>query len=368
MTQPPVPGRGAGAQPAPDAGLPGGGRRGCVGGRGGRDRRLAAFAQGGPGDTCPPDAELAAALDELSGPDWRCDGAADDELIGLLGRWQAVESWAAAGKLGVLRELIRRRARPGIRGQAVPMRGDLPDAWEEGLGHEISAALGVSLRSADQLTGLAWQLRARLPGIGAMLAAGTIDLLKARIISDELSVLDDEQAAQAEKLILGELAGKTPRQIGMLAASIACTIDPDGARKRRERAERDEARVRFWRDNGGAAALAAYGLPTDEALAAHPAINQRAGEHKAARAFPDARMAQLRVLAYLDLLNDVSAAARIARAKAEAAQSAGGRPAGGDEPGRAPGGDGPSGNPGDSEPGDPGDGSSGGSGGPGDCG
>src|SRR5262249_22508121 len=197
-----------------------------------------------------------------------------------------------------------------------------------------------SLRSADQLTGLAWQLRARLPGIGAMLAAGTIDLLKARIISDELSVLDDEQAAQAEKLILGELAGKTPRQIGMLAASIACTIDPDGARKRRERAERDEARVRFWRDNGGAAALAAYGLPTDEALAAHAAINERAGRYKTAKVRPDATMDQLRVLAYLDLLNDVSAAARIARAQAGAAQPAAGQPGGynGEPDGRAPGG------------------------------
>jgi hypothetical protein len=52
------------------------------------------------------------ALDELSGPQWRCDGATDDELIGLLGRWAAAESWVAAAKLGVLRELIRRRAVP----------------------------------------------------------------------------------------------------------------------------------------------------------------------------------------------------------------------------------------------------------------
>jgi hypothetical protein len=96
-------------------------------------------------------------------------------------------------------------------------------------------------------------------------------------------------------------------------------VDPDGARRRRERAERDEARVRFWRDNGGTAALAAYGLPTDEALAAHANVNQRAGEYKKAGAFPDARMDQLRVLAYLDLLNGVSAAARIARARAAAA-------------------------------------------------
>src|SRR5215475_1706985 len=191
MTQPPVPGRGAGAEPAPGAGLPGG-----AGGRRERDPRLAAFAEGGPGNTCPPDAALAGMLEELSGPDWRCAGAADDELIGLLGRWQAAESWAAAGKLGVVRELIRRRARPGIRGQAVPVHGDLPDAWEEGLEHEISAALGISLRSADQLVSLAWDLQARLPGIGALLAGGTIDALKARIIADELSVLDEQAAAQ----------------------------------------------------------------------------------------------------------------------------------------------------------------------------
>ena len=227
MTQPPVPGRGAG------------------GGRRDRDPRLAGFAHDGPGDTRPPDGALAVTLEELSGPEWRCDGATDDELVGLLGRWQAAESWAAAGKLGVLRELIRRRARPGIRGQDIPAHGDLPDAWEEGLDHEISAALAISLRSADKLTGLAWDLQARLPGVGALLARGVIDALKARIIADELSVLDDEQAALAEKLIVGRLAGKTPGQVGRLAAQAVCTVDHEGARKRRERAERDEARVRL---------------------------------------------------------------------------------------------------------------------------
>src|SRR5262245_51797749 len=205
MTQPPAPGRGAGEQPAPGAGLPGG-----AGGRPGPDPRLAALAQGGPGDTCPPGPGLTATVAELSGPDWRCAGATDDELIGLLGRWQAAESWAAASKLGVMRELIRRRARPGIRGQGVPMHGDLPDAWEEGLEHEISGELGISLRSADQLVGLAWDLQARLPGTGGKLAGGTIDLLKAKIIAAELSVLDDQQAAAAEAMILDQLAGKTP--------------------------------------------------------------------------------------------------------------------------------------------------------------
>jgi hypothetical protein len=316
MSQQPVTGRGAGEEPGRGAGRPGG----AAGERRDRDSRLAGFAQGGAGDACPPDSALAVTLEELSGPDWRCDGATDNELVGLLGRWQAVESWAAAGKLGVVRELIRRRALPG---QGKHRHGDLPDAWEEGLDHEVSAELGIALPTADKLIVLGWDLRARLPGIGAKLACGQIDALKARIISDELSVLDDEHAARAEAMILDRLAGKTPGQVGKLAAQAVCAVDPLGAQKRREYAERDEARVRFWRENGGACALAAYGLPTDEALAANANVNRRAEEYKNAKVRPDARIDQLRVLAFLDLINGVSTAARIARARAGAGAAQG---------------------------------------------
>src|SRR5579862_8907249 len=130
MTQPPVPGRGQGAQP-------------------GRDSRLAAFAQGDFGDSpSPPSAALTMLLDELSGPDRRCAGATDDELVGLLTRWAALESWATAAKLGVVRELIRRRSRPGLRAN---VHGDLPDAWDEGLGYELAAELGMSIPAAERL-------------------------------------------------------------------------------------------------------------------------------------------------------------------------------------------------------------------------
>jgi hypothetical protein len=102
MTQPPPPDRGPADEPARDGGLPGGGvPGGAPQARGGaRDRRLAGFVQGGPGDICPPGAALAAAVEDLSGPGWRCADASDEELIGLLGRWGALEGWAAAGKLG----------------------------------------------------------------------------------------------------------------------------------------------------------------------------------------------------------------------------------------------------------------------------
>ena len=315
MSQPQVPGHGMGEEPARDSGLPGGGLPRPTGPVRVADLRPGDFAEGGRGDACLPGPGLVATLDALSGPQRRCDGATDEELVGLLGRWAAAESWAAAAKLGVARELLRRRAVP-LPGTVHP--GGLPEVWDEGTGHEAAMALGISVTAADKLLILAWTLEARLPGTGAKLADGTIDLLKAKIIADELSVLDDTQAAAAEQLILDQLAGKTPGQIGKLAAQAAVTIDPDGARKRREQAEKDDARVRFWRERTGTSALAAYGLPTDAALAANANINQRAGTYKKSGAFPDATMDQLRVLAFLDIINDITAEDRIAQAQAEA--------------------------------------------------
>jgi hypothetical protein len=221
-------------------------------------------------DTCRHGPDLAATVAALSGPDWRCAGATDDELTGLLGRWNALESWAAAAKLGVTRELIRRR---GLRGAG--SHGDLPDAWDDSLDHELTPALAISLPAAGNLANLSWELGARLPGIGAALANGTIDYRKAQLIVKELTVLDDAHIAEAEAMILPELAGKTPGELTRLAALAVDTVDPEGARKRRERAEREDARVRVWREHTGASAMAAYGLPADAALAASANINQR---------------------------------------------------------------------------------------------
>jgi hypothetical protein len=316
VAQPPAPGRGTGEQPGRDTGLPGG-----------RDPRLAAFAQDDAADRCPPGPWTGMVLDQLSGPQRRCTDATDDELIGLLGRWAAQESWAVAAKLGVIRELLRRRALPGAAVRRLP--SGLPDAWDEGVPHEVAAQLGISLRAADKLISLAWTLEARLPRVGAALEAGVIDYVKARAIAEETSVLDDAHVAAAEELIVAAgLAGKTPGQIGNLAARAVVTVDPDGARKRREQAEREDARVRFWRERAGTSALAAYGLPTDAALQANANIGQRAEQYK--KAGLEGTMDQLRVLAYLDILNGITAAGRITQAQAQAQAEAGRAGTGGD--------------------------------------
>jgi hypothetical protein len=331
MTEQPTPGTGQAGDP-------------------GRDPRLAAFAHGGPGDTCPPGPGLVRMLAELSGPQ-QCPGATEDEVQGMLRRWAAVESWAAAEKLGLVRELIRRSAEPGA-GRVMP--GGLPYQWREDLAHELSALLRISPQAADKLLGLAWDLEARIPGIEAKLAEGKISMATVTLVVKEFSVLDDAQAAVAEKLIRDDLENLTPGQAAKLAARAVCTVDPDGVRKRREAAERDDARVAFWREPAGTAAIAGFALPTDAALAADASVQDRAAAYKKAKIIPSARMDQLRALAYLDLLREISLDRRL-RLAAEAqeqeaptgeANNDDGRP--GDAGDAGPGGDGSGGDDGDS--------------------
>jgi hypothetical protein len=261
-------------------------------------------------------------VEAASGPEWRCPGATDDELTGVLRRLAALESWAAAGKLGVIREMMRREGPPALSGS---QHGDLPESWGESLGHELAAALGVSVQSADTTALLAWDLQARLPGLGVKLADGTLSYFKTMLITKELAMLSEDHAAKAEALILEQLAqtpNLAPGQLAKLAAQATATVDPDGAERRREAAEKLDTRIRLWREQSGTAALAGRNLPTDEALAAYASVNARTAQYKKSKAFPDASMDQLRAMAYLDLLNGVSAAGRLEKAAAQAAADA----------------------------------------------
>src|ERR1700748_2116885 len=135
-------------------------------------------AGGAPLDTALPGPELIRMLNEASDPR-RCEGASDDEAFGILGRWEAAEAWCAAGKLGVIRALIKRRMPPGA---------GFSSADAEGLGQEVSNPLGGSLRAAGALIGLAEDLRARLALTREALEAGVISLAKARIIAEAAAV------------------------------------------------------------------------------------------------------------------------------------------------------------------------------------
>jgi hypothetical protein len=304
-----------------------------------RDERAAGFARDGEWDTTLPSAELAAVLESVSGAGWQCPGATDVEMVGIARRWAAIESWAGAAKLGVIRALIRDEDKPRT--------ADGPNPWSESLTHELSLALAASAGSADRTAWLAWELGARLPGIDGLLTAGLLGSGKARAIAEAFQHLSDADAASAEALILGQLPGKTHMQVVRLAATAASRVDPDGDERRRKTAEKEAARVQLWREQSGTVALAGFGLPTDEALAAHANVCARAEQYKESGAFPGAQMDQLRAMGYLDLLNSVTAEDRITRAQARAStpdddgtddsgHEDGGGPGGGDPRGNGP--------------------------------
>jgi hypothetical protein len=211
---------------------------------------LAAFEHGGAWDTAAPSARLTAALETAAGPGELYDGAEAGALVGIVRQWAAIESWAAAGMLSALRAMTREdsQGRPLLR-----RRLDLPDGWDDSLNYEIAAALAMGPVSAGNLAGLAWTLGTRLPGIGRLLARGTLTKAKAKakakLIVATFAPLTESEAARAEALILGELAGKTWFQVERLARRAALAIAPDIAERRRTNAERKRARITLQTSN-----------------------------------------------------------------------------------------------------------------------
>jgi hypothetical protein len=327
------PGDGGGTGDEPGSGLPGRGAQGGpspAGAVAGRDPGLAGFARDGQWDACRPSATLAVALESAAGPEWRCSGATQDELLGLLRQAQAIETWAASAKLGVLRALIRDDDQPL---QGGGYHGDLPDGWSRSLTHEVALALSVPAVSAEKQLWVAWDLAARLPGTGELLAGGSLTYAKAKAVYEAFQLLSDPRAAQAEALILDQLPGKTYSQVQKLAVQAAISVDPEAASERRKDAEQNKCRVQLFREESGAAALSGRDLPTDQTLAAHASVCARAQEYKDSGAFPrDTGMDQFRVAGYLDLLNGIPAAARIASGDVGSVRRPGPAPETGDAP------------------------------------
>src|SRR3984957_7250521 len=278
---------------------------------------LAAFEHGGAWDAAPPSAALAAALEAAAGPQGLYDGADAGPLVGIARQWTALESWAAAGNLGALRAMTREDAqgRPLTR-----RRPDLPDGWDDDLNYQIAGALAMGPVSAANLAALAWTLGQRLPGIGRLLADGTLTKPKAKLIARTLDPLDEDEAARAEALILGELKGKTWFQVERLAWRAALAVAPDIAERRRTQAERRRARVTLFREESGAAALSGRDLPAAQTLTGHANILALARQYEESGAFPDHTPTTLQALAYLHLLNGISAQDAIAFARTATAQ------------------------------------------------
>ncbi len=139
-----------------------------------------------------------------------------------------------------------------------------PDQWAES---EIAAALTWSGVNAGAQLALARQIVRRLPALHAAMLAGQIDAHKARVISDQLLCLSDEQARAVVDKILPEAAGKTTGQLRHKLARLVITIDPAAARKRYREAVKHR-QVWCGREEEGTLSLGGRRLPADRAAAA----------------------------------------------------------------------------------------------------
>ena len=131
--------------------------------------RTAGFGTGMALDVMPGCAQLAVAADAADGGRATLRGIADRELVGLVCAWDRVEAHAAARKLVVIAEVVRRNP-DGFDPPGEPQVARHPDQVALALGESRAAAVADGPRDAPGT---------RLPGTLAALRDGTISRGKA---------------------------------------------------------------------------------------------------------------------------------------------------------------------------------------------
>ena len=248
------------------------------------------FAEGGVLDELEPGVVLAGFAQDAQAAG--LDALCDDELIGVVRAFRRLASWATAGEFAAVHELSVRRDREA------ETTGEDPILAVASTEAELACALTLTQRGAQTLLDRAGDL-ARLPGTAAALAAGVIDDYRARIIAEQLSELDAEDAQRVETKLLEKAGAQTSGQLRAAALRAVFAVDPAAVRKRQEKAQRD-ARVEVWREPSGTASIAGRDLPPAEVLAADKRIDALAKQLKKTGA--EGSLDQLRAQVYTALL------------------------------------------------------------------
>src|SRR6266704_3171961 len=227
-----------------------------------------AAADAAPASDCLP----------VAGPDMEADAAVYREA-------------AAAG------QIASRSARADRR--AAVDRAGRPDRLTADAVGQVALALALSPDGASGWADLAVVLTWRLTGTGAALAAGQIDLARARMIARMTAALSDAAARAVEAAVLGRAGWQTPGQLHAALRRAVIKADPQGAERRREETERN-AKVALYPEDEGTATLAGHGLPGVQAAAAMARITALARAMQAAGA--SGRIDLVRARVFLGLL------------------------------------------------------------------
>ncbi len=192
--------------------------------------------------------------------------------------------------------------------------------FSEFLADEVAGELRLTWMSAADRMSYACALAERLPVTFAALGAGLIDPVHAKIIYEQTIYLSVADAARADPVLAAAAQVKTYGELRAAAVKLTLTLDPESAERRKQARRKEEAHVRPFREESGNAGMTARELPSDEVLASWQHVEQRALELRAARM--PGTLRELRVRAYLDLLQE-----RDSRLVAGSAPDQGQRPA-----------------------------------------
>ncbi len=198
------------------------------------------------------------------------------------------------------------RAITSVTDTFVAQEGYSAGGASEAAAAEIGAALHVTRRSAEHEVALADGLCRRLPTVWASLAAGDIDLRRARTILHGTDHMATGPARFVAESVLDDAAGLTTGQLAARLRRACIEADPDEARSRYDVAV-DQRRVVAEATPAGTATLLGLDLPPHRLAAGMRRLNRLA---RAMRREGESRtMDQLRADVLLDLLAGTGVAA-----------------------------------------------------------
>ena len=218
-------------------------------------------------------------------------------LAGAAAAARRLASWAQARELAAVAEIA---ARAAVRDDSVPVGPNGgPALVPDDAADEVALALCMSRFGASLWTNTAITLSWRLPDTLDALRGGTIDLSRARLIAESTSLLNDDAAQAVEDRVLPSAGQQTLGQLRAALRRAVISVDPHGAERRRQEAER-KARVGLYGDEEGTATLSGQNLPGAQSAAAMARISALAQAMKSAGI--EGGIDLLRAQAFLGLL------------------------------------------------------------------
>jgi hypothetical protein len=208
-------------------------------------------------------------------------GLDEDSLLTVMAAMERLVAAAHAVQVKAMGQLAR--LRPPTFGHP----------FGEFVADEIALELCMTRRAAENRLGQAVEMTTRTPAVLHALEAGTLDLYRAKVITEATYGLDDDTAERVAAHILDRAEGHNASEIRRTVRRTVLRLDPDGSQRRHEKARTDRKVVLTPVDDG-MAELTAF-LPADQATAVYRKVDAlaRGARIPGDERCPDARRADV---------------------------------------------------------------------------